>query len=107
MDKVKGKISEGLSFIISDFLRHRTIHVDIEGTSSDKRTLNIGCVQGSSLGPRLFTTYVGDIKTAINADHYTSYADDSYVVVKATSLEEAIAKVKVCGLSEKTRTSSQ
>lgn len=80
-EKLRVKISEGLLFTVSDFLRNRRIVVDIDGIKSEPLSLNIGCMQGSSLGPRLFTTYVGDLKSTINAHHYTSYADDSYVII--------------------------
>jgi len=51
-------------------------------------------VQGSTLGPRLFTIYCGGIPHNINAYHYTCYAVDSYVITKDKDLGNAIRRME-------------
>jgi len=53
----------------------------------------IGCVQGSILGPRLFTLYLSGLQNSIK-HNLVSYADDSYVIVKADDLENLKLEVK-------------
>lgn len=91
---IKGSVTEGLLYTVRDFLTNRSILVDINGVQSEPKPLNLGCVQGSSLGPRLFTIYGGKISEKINADHYTSFADDSYVVATGSNLDEAKDKIR-------------
>jgi len=86
-------ISEGLSFLILDFLWKRKFLVDIDGDCTGPVDLDIGCVQGSTLGPRLFTLYCGDLATDLGCDHFISYADDSYVVVYGKTLDEVKEKI--------------
>jgi len=87
------QISGGLAFAISDFLSGRKLYIDIEGTKSDLKEMNIGCVQGSILGPRLFTLYMGKLMEAIKGD-MVSYADDTYVVVNGDTIEQVQSKIK-------------
>jgi len=91
----KARLSSGLLFALRDFLINRSLQVEVNGCSSDPLPLGLGCVQGSSLGPRLFTLYAGQISNVIGADHYTSYADDSYVLITGKSLDEAINKISI------------
>ena len=83
----KDKISGGLMNIICDFLQERSFVVEVEGQRSTQHKLVRGCVQGSILGPRLFTLYCGTLEESIKSlmpgkdIEVVSYADDSYVVV--------------------------
>jgi len=52
------QISHRLAHAIQDVLTNRKIYVDIDGIRSDTKDMKIGCVQGSILGPRLFTLYI-------------------------------------------------
>jgi len=66
-----------------DFLTNRSFKVDIDGELSNLKKLKLGCVQGSILGPKLFNLYMRDVSSNVNGHHITTYADDSYVLVKA------------------------
>ncbi len=83
-------ISDGLVFTIVDFLQNRSFLVEVEGKRSEPVDLNIGCVQGSTLGPRLFSIYCGGIAKRVESNnvHFLSYADDSYVVITGGSEDE-------------------
>lgn len=92
-DLFKNDLSEGLMFSIMDFLQERKFHVEVNGVASDTLELDRGCVQGSVLGPRLFSMYVGKLESALMEANknikLVSYADDSYVIIS----EESEAKV--------------
>jgi len=87
-------VSNHLKWIINDFLTNRQIYLDLEGTTSSTKQMNIGCVQGSILGPRLFTLYLGDLVAKIGYDEVVTYADDSYVIIRGKSITELQQKVK-------------
>lgn len=53
----------------------------------------VGCVQGSILGPRLFTLYVRGLSTLFNNAHLVTFADNSYVSIASDSMEEAKASI--------------
>jgi exonuclease III len=81
VDLYKDKLSEGLLFAIADFLSNRQFCIN-SGDSS-KLDLDRGCVQGSILGPKLFSLYVAELKTVVETPEIelVSYADDTYVIV--------------------------
>jgi hypothetical protein len=60
-DIFNNKLSDPLLCSIMDFLSKRTFRVEVDGTSSVIKELDRGCVQGSILGPRLFSLYVGEL----------------------------------------------
>lgn len=75
-------ISIPLSNMLMDFLHQRRIYVEVDEQKSQEVDMPIGCVQGSILGPRLFTLYLSNLQEKLNYP-VISYADDSYVVVRA------------------------
>jgi len=87
-------VSKPIRSIIKDFLTNRQIYVDIDGQKSDMKILKTGCVQGSILGPRLFTLYLGNLAEEIDYTQIVTYADDSYVIVEGNTIEEIQDKVK-------------
>jgi hypothetical protein len=82
-DMFKDKLSEGLLFCIMDFLTARKFIVQVNECCSDSQSLDRGCVQGSILGPKLFSLYVAALKNSVVTEEIklVSYADDSYVIV--------------------------
>jgi hypothetical protein len=54
-------ICESLLNITTDFMTNRNFQVSINGTMSDPVASNVGCVQGSILGPKLFNIYCSSI----------------------------------------------
>ncbi len=90
---ISSYISSGLRHSLIEFLKERKITVDIDGHRSNIGKLEVGCVQGSTLGPRLFTLYTSQISSQLNADGFVCYADDSYVVTVGKTIEEVTRRV--------------
>jgi len=88
-------ISSGLKHILIDFLTERKMLVEVENIRTDAIDLPIGCVQGSILGPRLFTIYCGGLKDAIGAENFVCYADDSYIVIEGSGVDEIKTKTEL------------
>jgi hypothetical protein len=96
----KNKLSEGLLFCIMDFLVDRKFQVQLNECYSESKSLERGCVQGSILGPKLFSLYIAGLKESLETDEVkiVSYADDSYVVVTPKNQDPNSIKL----LTEKT-----
>jgi len=90
----KGKMSEGLFYCIIDFLLQRKFIVEVGEASSEIKTLDRGCVQGSILGPKLFTLYTHQLSEILQGVEVISYADDTYVIVSGDNYQSIIDKVK-------------
>lgn len=81
---ITSEFSEGIRRVIHDFLSDRKCVIDIDGELSEVFDIDLGCVQGSVLGPKLFNLYTKDIpKHLTSSAQMTAYADDAYVVVSA------------------------
>jgi len=87
---MKGKLESGLLNSIVDFLKDRKFAVKVEKAMSKEVILDRGCVQGSVLGPSLFSLYGGELLEKIQSQGawITTYADDSYVIVEADTFED-------------------
>lgn len=85
----KERMSEGLLYAIADFLTNRKFVVNLCNENSETKLLDRGCVQGSILGPKLFSLYVSKLRDYIETDEIriVSYADDSYVVLTPKKIE--------------------
>jgi len=96
MQEVLGQmgVSQHLKWLIGDFLTSRDFYVDVNGKCSSLKSMGIGCVQGSILGPRLFTLYLGALAREIQHDQLVTYADDTYVIITGETLEELKANVQ-------------
>jgi hypothetical protein len=96
----KDSISEGLMFTIMDFLQERKFRVDMSENCLGKtvHSLDRGCVQGSVLGPRLFSLYVGGLERELvkHCDDIkvVSFADDTYVLVTSNDWKDLPLKVE-------------
>lgn len=62
--------------------------MEIGDARSSERKLELGCVQGSILGPKLFNLYMKDVVAHVCGYPIITYADDSYVLVKGSTIEE-------------------
>lgn len=62
------------------------------------RRLTTGCIQGSVLGPRLFSIYVRNLEEyLLHRDaRVITYADDSYVILESDNLDELKEKTEAC-----------
>jgi len=88
------QMSDGLRFAVLDFPSSRLMRVKVGEGKSTPRQLEVGCVQGSTLGPHLFTLYTSKIQSLVQADKYVCFADDSYVLVSEPDLTTAYNRVK-------------
>jgi len=70
------------------FLTNRKFVVKIGGKTSEIKQLDRGCVQGSILGPKLFTPYTHQFKEILSDVKVISYADDAYVIISKKSRPE-------------------
>ena len=86
------KLSHGLARTLHDFLTDRKVQCEVKGKTSSIKDMPIGCVQGSILGPRLFTLYMGRLGEALGDAEVVGYADDTYVIVSGDSLEDILTK---------------
>ena len=59
------------------YLSERKQYVEIDGKSSDTRTINTGVPQGSTLGPLLFIIYMNDLNTVSDIFKTILFADDT------------------------------
>jgi len=95
-------LGEAAMNTLMDFMSDRLFRVEVGKTLSKPTTLNVGCVQGSVLGPKLFGIYCNQLKNEIGNAHLVSYADDSYVTVAAENLADL--KIKIEATLEKHQT---
>ena len=61
---------------IIDYLSHRTQVVKIKGSISSERRVTSGVIQGSVLGPLLFTVFLDDVDNCVKYSSLLKYADD-------------------------------
>lgn len=83
IDLFKDQLSDGLLFALMDFLTKRKFLVQLNNCTSELRCLDRGCVQGSILGPKLFSLYTSRLKSVIETEEISLvlYADDTYVLL--------------------------
>jgi len=89
-----GKIPDYILWILNDFLSNRKFFVLHNGEVSETRNLEVGCVQGSVLGPVLFNMYLADIQQNLPTAKIYTYADDSYVNIQHTDLNTGLAQAQ-------------
>jgi hypothetical protein len=74
------------------YLTGRSQVVDINGTHSTPRDIDISVIQGSILGPILFLIYINDLPNATNLLTFM-FADDTSTLKSMTDLNELISFV--------------
>jgi hypothetical protein len=85
--------------VIYDFLTDRRCRVEVGKTLSREYIVPLGCVQGSVLGPKLFSIYTRNIPHYLSPSAtVTIYADDSYVIISAPEgrTEDLVKETKEC-----------
>jgi len=96
-DTIKDVFPKGLLNIVMDFLSQRTFQVEIKSNRSTPRKLKVGCVQGSILGPRLFTLYMRNLHKILPPElksNLIAYADDTYVSIAHNNIQELKANME-------------
>jgi len=84
-------IPDDVIMLIKNWLTNRTAYIEIGGESSMFFEVPDGTVQGSVLGPILFTIFISPMFEIINA---TSFADDSYIGDNDYNLEVLVQKLQ-------------
>lgn len=75
------------------YLKDRTIFVDIDGTFSNKKSINIGVPQGSVSGPLLFLLYINDMCTVSKKLKFTHFADDTTVSMVGDDVSDLCVEI--------------
>ena len=76
---------------LKDWLSERKFYVDINGNHSTLHSDDHGTIQGSVLGPVLFSIFIRPI---YNIEDLTTYADDNYLGAENRILLNAIDEIK-------------
>ena len=76
--------------LLETWLRDRAAFVEVSGHRSMLYDVNIGTVQGSILGPVLFSLFVSPVFGLYNI---IAYADDTYTITSATTKENAVVEL--------------
>jgi len=95
---VKILIKKGLPMylirIIHNYLAERMGYVQIGNARSFVRDIKAGCIQGSVIGPFLFSIYMSELESIVHPHDLIAYADDSYVIIKGNNLNEVREKTQ-------------
>ena len=73
---------------LSNFLHGRTQFVTFENAISDLVSVTFGVVQGSVVGPQMFTIFTNDIGAKLKNSTLIQFADDAKMVGKANNAAE-------------------
>jgi len=93
LERFEAVLPDYLLWSLGDFLTERYFYVQRDKMSSSPKKLELGCVQGSVLGPILFNMYLNDLPSAVNADLTVTYADDTYVLITGKEWKECENKI--------------
>ena len=74
-------ISGQIFGLISSFLSNRQLQVVLDGKFSQEYPVNVGVLQGSILGPKLFLQYINDLCDTVICD-IAIYADNTILYSK-------------------------
>jgi hypothetical protein len=76
--------------LLEAWLRDRAAFVEVSADRSILYDVNIGTVQGSILGPVLFSLFISPI---LEKNNIVAYADDTYTITSARTKENAAAEL--------------
>jgi ribonucleases P/MRP protein subunit RPP40 len=102
--KLKNAGIQGQAFNwISSYLSHRTMSVMLDGVTSSTRPVHSGVIQGSAIGPALFSFFAADIPKEVGDLAATNmFADDvKLYALEKLNLEKATSKVVDWSLTNK------
>ena len=75
------------------YLSDRRMYVDVNGSNSQIKTVNIGLLQGAVTSPWLFSLYVNDMHRCSNKLTFIHFADDTTVFMSGSDLERLCEEV--------------
>jgi len=88
-------IPQSIMNTLMDFFTERRMFVEYKNGKSITQCINVGCVQGSVLGPKLFALYTKHLSTKLpDFCHITAYADDTYVCIRDKTSDSLKEKVE-------------
>jgi len=87
-------MSEDLFYCLIDFYPMKKFIVEVGEASEELKSLDRVFVQGSILGPELFTLYTHQLSEILQGVEVISYADKTNVLVSGESYQNIIDKVK-------------
>ena len=76
-----------VNYFFESYLTNRSQAVIVHDNHSSKSNIDIGVLQGSSLGPLLFLLYINDLPNCISSTTRL-FADDTCILVKANTSNE-------------------
>ena len=75
------------------YLSDRRMYVDVNGSNSQIKTVNIGLPQGAVASPWLFSLYVNDMHRCSNKLAFIHFADDTTAFMSGSDLERLCEEV--------------
>ena len=75
------------------YLSDMRMYVDVNGSNSQIKTVNIGLPQGAVTSTWLFSLYVNDIHRCSNKLTFIHFADDTTVFMSGSDLERLCEEV--------------
>jgi hypothetical protein len=86
--KAKDILRDGLLHLVKDFITDRKAYVELGENVSTTFKFMAGCPKGSTLGPKVFNIYYRVLRDIKPDGTIVTYADDSYVIVRASTMPE-------------------
>ncbi len=87
IERINGRLPYRICRIMKDFLTNRSFSVKVGSEVSSSRRMDVGCAQGSTLGPKLFSMYCGGLGEVLD-EKIVAYADDAYVLIEGEDIHE-------------------
>jgi len=94
LQRLVGVLPYKICKILHEFLIGHSFSVKLGDSLSKNYKMPVGCAQGSTLGPRLFSMYCGGLRDVIK-DDLVAYADDAYVLISGVDNKSLITSASV------------
>ncbi len=93
-------VGSNLVQLIFNFLQGRTSYVQINEAYSSMKSVPLGCVQGSVIGPSLFNIFTKELNSIIPDKFFRiSYADDSYIAIDCNESDVENALIELSDIA--------
>ena len=83
-------VNSNLLFLLQNYLRDRTQVVEVDGERSGAVSVTSGVIQGSILGPLLFSAYIWDLPQSLDHANCSLYADDAKIFMKVHNITDCL-----------------
>jgi len=80
--------------IIHEYLSDRLGYVQVGNSVSMVKDIKAGCIQGSIVGPFLFSIYMSHLQQVVSPWDSVVYADDSYVIIHGDNIDDLVGSTK-------------